>query len=115
MTSRTLRKPTKRDMAERVSRCVSTMVYYQMDGWSRSGATLLAEEADCLLTWAAEAGLGDRLGDSVLSPLRGELIDRYGLELGARLHEEFLRAVGHSSGPGPTTNEALPLPPRRPT
>ena len=32
---KTGREPTlRRDVAERVSRCVSTMVYYQSNGWS---------------------------------------------------------------------------------
>ena len=91
----------RRDVAERVSRCVSTMVYYQSDGWSWSGAELVTEEADDLLRWAAAMGLTDGLADSVLGPLKDELIVRYGEELGLRLHEEFLRAVGRASGPGP--------------
>ena len=91
----------RRDVAERVSRCVSTMVYYQSDGWSWSGAELVTEEADDLLRWAAAMGLTDGLADSVLGPLKDELIERYGEELGLRLHEEFLRGVDQASGPGP--------------
>ena len=95
-------EPTlRRDVAERVSRCVSTMVYYQIDGWSWSGAELVTEEADELLRWAADRGLTDRLDDSVLHPLKVELVARHGEDLGVRLHREFLRAMTRGSGPGP--------------
>jgi hypothetical protein len=98
----TVREPRwRRDVAERVLRCVSTMVYYQSDGWSWSGAKLVTDEADDLLRWAAAMGLTDVLADSVLDPLKDELIERYGEELGLRLHEEFLRGVDRTSGPGP--------------
>ena len=74
---KTGREPTlHRDVAERVSRCVSTMVYYQSDGWTWSGAELVTEEADDLLRWAAAMGLTDGLDDSVLGPLKDELIVR---------------------------------------
>lgn len=90
----------RRDVAERVSRCVSTMVYYKSDGCSLSGAGLVTEEAHDLLRWAAAMGLTDGLADSVLGPLKVELIERYGEDLGHHLHEEFLRGVDRTSRPG---------------
>jgi len=87
------REDDGREIPERVSRCVATMVYYHKDGYSWSGANLLIDEARTFLAWAAGLGLGDSVRDRVLTPVERELSDRYGPEVGHRLHGHFLRAL----------------------
>jgi hypothetical protein len=74
-----------REVQERVERCIATMVYYHKDGWSWSGAKLVMEEAGALAAWASVMGLGDKVKRTVLTPLEGDLSDRFGPEIGPRL------------------------------
>lgn len=82
-----------REVSERLSRCVATLVFYEADRWSWSGAKLLWEEARALRTWANNVGLGDSLDDKILTPTRAELYERYGPTAGDKLHAEFVRAL----------------------
>ena len=83
----------EREVSEQLARCVATMVFYQADGWSWSGAQLLWEQTRSLQAWASESGLGEGLSESILTPLEGELSGRFGPEVGLKLHREFLRAL----------------------
>jgi len=69
------------------------MVYYHKDSYSWAGANLLFEEARSFRVWATASGLGDALKHRVMEPIERELNDRYGPEVGGRLHRHFLRAL----------------------
>jgi hypothetical protein len=86
-----------REIREQIERCVATIVYYHKDGWSWSGAKLLVEEAAATRAWAARMDLEDCMDAVVLAPLVVELTDRFGPEIGMRLHREFQRALGDAS------------------
>ena len=81
-----------RKTRERLARCISTMVFYQADGWSWTAAQLLFEEVKALKDWASWHVPGDELGPAILDPLGAELTLRYGKSTGDKLHREFLRA-----------------------
>ena len=93
MNSQAVNTSSNREIRERLSRCVSTMVFYQADGWSWSGAQLLFEEAKSLRAWASMNGPDEKLDTLILAPLAKELEVRYGDTQGAKLHREFLRAL----------------------
>jgi len=93
MSHETVRTFDDREAAEQLARCVATMVYYQADGWSWSGAQLLWEQARSLTAWVTQAHPKGELGTLVLMPLQTELTARFGPKLGSRLHQEFLRAL----------------------
>src|SRR4051812_1773000 len=76
------------DAAERLARCVATMVYYEADGWSWDAAQFLWEETQSLLEWAESAGGWEAAEAAVLGPLEAELVARFGPARGARLHRE---------------------------
>jgi hypothetical protein len=99
MPNATPRAIDDREAAEHLARCVATMVYYQADGWSWSGAQLLWEQTRSLLDWASGACSANDLGKYVLTPLQSELSARYGPDLGLKLHHEFLRAMHDASQP----------------
>jgi len=93
MSRETVPTVNDREAAEQLARCVATMVYYQTDGWSWSGAQLLWEQARSLTAWVTQARPEGELGTLVLTPLQTELTARFGPKLGHRLHQEFLRAL----------------------
>jgi len=92
MSTKTYGTVDEREVRERLSRCVSTMVFYRADGRSRSSLRLLRDEVGSLAAWASRSELGEDLDAEVLGPLEGELVVRYGDKDGRKLHREFLKA-----------------------
>ena len=83
----------ERALCETVARCVGIIVYYHnAERTARSGRRVASEIREAV-GWLADAGLDHRaMDDKVIEPVEGELMARYGHELGFRLNREFVRA-----------------------
>jgi hypothetical protein len=76
-----------------IDRCIALMVAHHEDDGMPGAETRTAAE---MLTIAARVeGMDLGCGDTdrlILEPIEGELVTRYGLEAGGRLHAEFIDA-----------------------
>jgi hypothetical protein len=84
---------TEREVQEAIARCVSSMVLYHNGKRSRETTTAMVAEVQAAAGWVSAQGweIGET-DERILRPVEGELLARYGHELGVRLTTEFLKA-----------------------
>ena len=106
-------KATDREFRERVERCVATMVFYHRDGGSWAASGVLAEEAWALATWCGSPERAPATREAILGTLRGELNDRFGDDVGRRVHVEFVRALDDAESAEEDDRHPAPVAARR--
>jgi len=88
---------TERQVEETVAQGVSIMVCYYGDVRNPRNKDMMIAEIQMIADWAMETGMSHvEVEERILRPLGGELIDRYGYEVGPRLHAEFLEAFDNA-------------------
>ena len=83
----------ERALSETVARCVRIVVYYYNVERTGRSRRVMSTEIRAAVGWLADSGLdGGALDGGVVDPVEGELVARFGHELGSRLNREFVRA-----------------------
>lgn len=86
--------PQEREIAEAVARCVATLVYFQNDERTPEWPHRLSAELRSLVSGIHKLGVDRKALQSQFIPrVQGELLARYGHEVGPRLGMHFLDAV----------------------
>ena len=88
---------TERQVQETISKCVSTIVYYHNEERSTAADEWVVADVRAITRLVRDLGFSDLgVARRILQPVEGELIDRYGHEVGARLFAKFADAFEDS-------------------
>jgi hypothetical protein len=85
---------TEWELREVIDRCISLMVAHHEDEGMPEAEAMRAAEMEAIAAWVE--GMDLRSGDTdrlILEPIEGELVARYGMATGGRLHAEFIEAL----------------------
>jgi hypothetical protein len=85
---------TEWELQEVIDRCISLVVAHHEDDGMPEVEAMRAAEMETIAAWIE--GMDLRGGDTdrlILEPIEGELVARYGVKTGGRLHAEFIEAL----------------------
>ena len=103
-------KATERQIQETIARCVSIMVYFHNEERTPKVKAMMIAEVQTVVGFVGELGLGlgsREVEERIVIPVEGELLTRYGHEVGRRLNAEFVSAFGDTRNTDPAQGPML--------